>query len=116
MSTKVGSTKDNSLYIDHMLDSIQRIDEYVESKKQFYSSRLVQDAVIRNLQVMSESSQRLEEAIKQDYPDIPWKQISGFRNILVHDYLGVDLDVIWSVVEQELPVLEKALIKQQKNI
>ena len=105
------TNKDNSVYIDHMLDSIQRIDEYVENKAQFYSSRLVQDAVVRNLQVMAESSQRLGEEIKHNYPDIPWKQISGFRDILVHDYLGVDLDVIWSVVEQELPGLEQALSK-----
>ena len=107
------NSKDNSIYIEHMLDCILRIDEYVESKEQFYSSRLVQDAVVRNLQVMSESSQRLAEEIKQRYPDIPWKEISGFRNILVHDYLGVDLDVIWSVVEQELPSLQQALTKQQ---
>lgn len=98
-----------------MLDCIHRIDEYVENKEQFYSSRLVQDAVIRNLQVMAESSQRLADDIKKTYPDAPWKQISGFRNILVHDYLGVDLDTIWSVVEQELPKLEQALTKQQEK-
>jgi len=109
------NSKDNAVYIDHMLDCILRIDEYVESQEQFYSSRLVQDAVVRNLQVMSESSQRLAEDIKQLYPDIPWKQISGFRNILVHDYLGVDLDVIWSVVAQELPKLQQALTKQQEK-
>ncbi len=101
--------KDNSIYVEHMLDAILRIDEYVESKELFYDSHLVQDAVIRNLQVMAESSQRLPENIKNNYPDIPWKNISGFRNILVHDYLGVDLDMIWSVVEQELPTLEKIL-------
>lgn len=109
------NSKDNSVYVDHMLDCILRIDEYVESKEQFYSSRLVQDAVVRNLQVMSESSQRLGDEVKQLYPDIPWKQISGFRNILVHDYLGVDLDVIWSVVAQELPKMQQALTKQQEK-
>lgn len=103
------SAKDDSIYIDHMLDCIQRINEYVESKQQFYSSRLVQDAVIRNLQVMAESSQRLDDTIKNSYLDVPWKEISGFRNILVHDYLGVDLDMVWSVVEQDLPKLEQAL-------
>jgi len=101
--------KDNAVYIEHMQDSILRIDEYVESKALFYDSRLVQDAVIRNLQVMAETSQRLSDEIKNQYPDIPWDDISGFRNILVHDYLGIDLDVIWSVVEQELPRLEKVL-------
>jgi uncharacterized protein with HEPN domain len=68
------NSKDNAVYIDHMLDCILRIDEYVESKEQFYSSRLVQDAVVRNLQVMSEASQRLAEDTKKLYPDIPWKQ------------------------------------------
>jgi len=92
-----------------MLDSILRINEYVECKEQFYDSQLVQDAVVRNLQVMAESSQRLSDEIKGDFPNIPWNDISGFRNILVHDYLGIDLNVIWSVVEQELPNLEKAL-------
>ena len=100
--------KDNRVYIAHMLDCIHRIDEYVESKTQFYESRLVQDAVVRNLQVMAESSQRLSEEIKTQYLSIPWKNISGFRNILVHDYLGVDLDMIWSVVEQELDKREKS--------
>ena len=109
------NAKDDSVYLDHMLDCIQRIDEYVESKEQFYSSRLVQDAVVRNLQVMAESSQRLADGIKKTYPDIPWKEISGFRNILVHDHLGVDLDAIWSVVEQDLPKLEQALTKQQEK-
>lgn len=101
--------KDNQVYIEHMLDCIHRIDEYVEDKQQFYQSTLVQDAVVRNLQVLAESSQRLDENFKLNYPDVPWKAISGFRNILVHDYLGVDLDVIWSVVELELPKLEQAL-------
>ena len=96
------SAKDDRVYIDHMLDCMHRIDEYVKSKEQFYSSRLVQDAVIRNLQVMAESSQRVSDEQKNTYPDIPWKEISGFRNILVHDYLGVDLDAIWSVLVQEI--------------
>lgn len=109
------SEKDALVYVEHMLDSIQRIDEYVESKEQFYDSHLVQDAVIRNLQVMAESSQRLSDEIKKSHTEIPWKNISGFRNILVHDYLGVDLDMIWSVVEQELPGLEKALAKIQQR-
>lgn len=101
--------KDDLIYIEHMLDCIHRIDEYIDDKERFYASRLVQDAVIRNLQTMAESSQRLASEIKQQFDDVPWKEISGFRNILVHDYLGVDLDVIWSVVEQELPRLEQAL-------
>ena len=105
------SGRDDSVYIEHMLECILRINQYVENKEQFYQSHLVQDAVVRNLQVMAESSQRLSDDIKEKYPDIPWKNISGFRNILVHGYLGVDLEIIWSVVVQELPNLEKVLTK-----
>jgi uncharacterized protein with HEPN domain len=60
---------------------------------------------------MAESSQRLSADTKKKYPEIPWKNISGFRNILVYGYLGVDLDIIWSVVAQELPNLEIVLTK-----
>jgi len=105
------NVKDNSVYIEHMLNSIRRIDEYIESRNHFFDSHLIQDAVVRNLQVMAESSQRLSDEIKNQHPDIPWDDISGFRNILVHNYLGIDLDVIWSVIEQELPKLEKILNK-----
>ena len=115
MSTTNSSKKDNSVYIKHMLDSILRINEYVENKELFYDSHLVQDAVVRNLQVMAESSQRLSADIKNKYSEIPWDDISGFRNVLVHDYLGIDLDVIWSVIEQELPRLEKVLSKKSKG-
>jgi len=105
--------KNDTVYIEHMLECLNRIDDYVNDKEQFYSTKIVQDAVVRNLQVMSGSSQRLSDKAKEDYPEVPWRQISGFRNILVHDYLGIDLDVIWSVLEQELPNLKKALISMQ---
>ncbi|MDX8404243.1 MAG: HepT-like ribonuclease domain-containing protein, partial [Mariprofundaceae bacterium] len=88
------------------------INEYTEgSKEKFYASPLVQDAVIRNLQVMAESSQRISDALKKNCTDIAWRDISGFRNILVHDYLGVDPDTVWSVVEQDIPSLYNALKK-----
>lgn len=101
--------KDESVYLEHMLECIHRISDYVDNKEQFYSSHLVQDAVIRNLQTMSESSQRVSDATKGKYPNVPWKQLSGFRNILVHDYLGVDLDILWNVIDRELPALAKIL-------
>jgi uncharacterized protein with HEPN domain len=103
------ASKDNSVYIDHMLDCIARIYEYASGEDDFRRSRLVQDAVLRNLQTLAESSQRLPDPLKDQYPEIPWRNISGFRNILVYDYLGIDLDVIWSVVEMELPKLVPVL-------
>lgn len=106
------SGKDDSLYVEHMLDCIDRVEEYTaEGKEHFYHSRQAQDAVVRNLQVMAESSQRLSEELKAEHDAIPWRDISGFRNVLVHDYLGLDLEVIWSVVEQDLPVIRAVLEK-----
>lgn len=66
---------------------------------------MVQDAVIRNLQILSESTQKVSESLKQQHPEINWRAIAGFRNILVHDYLGLDLQQIWQVIENRLPDL-----------
>ena len=114
---KSGNEADQ-IYILHMLECIERVKTYTfDGESVFLQSQLVQDAVIRNLQVMAESSQHLSESTKLIAPDVPWRSISGFRNIMVHDYLGLDLEVIWSVVSQELPNLEIALskIKEPKD-
>jgi len=108
------SAKDDSVYVDHMLMCIQKINEYTEgSKEKFFVSPLVQDAVIRNLQVLAESSQRISDDMKLLHEDVAWRDISGFRNILVHDYLGIDCETIWSVVEQDIPALYQSLKKMQ---
>lgn len=79
----------DKVYVAHMLESIDRIMEYTElDESRFMASRLIQDAVIRNLQTMAESSQRLSQETLAQAPDIPWRAIAGFRNILVHDYLA----------------------------
>lgn len=67
---------------------------------------LVQDAVLRNLQVLAESTQRLSEDCKSAHPEIEWYKIAGLRNILVHDYLGIDLETVWVVVKKKLPELQ----------
>jgi uncharacterized protein with HEPN domain len=93
-----------------MRDCLGRIVEYTHSDRlRFESSRLVQDAVIRNLQTLTESSQRLSAEIKATEAHIPWRELAGFRNVIVHGYLGVDLGAIWLVVEQDLPALSVAL-------
>lgn len=100
-------TTDDRLYLDHMRDCIERIQAYtVEGRETFETSTLIQDGVIRNLQVMAESSQRVSTAVKDAHPEVDWRAISGFRNVLVHDYLGVDLNIVWNVIENELPTLK----------
>jgi len=81
----------------------------VNGYEMFMNTPLVQDAVIRNLQVMAESTQRLSEQTKRSKPEIDWYRIAGFRNILVHDYLGIDIERIWEIVTREIPALKKAV-------
>jgi uncharacterized protein with HEPN domain len=94
----------------HIRDCLDRILEYTNAERAlFEASRLVQDAVIRNLQILAESSQRLSSEIKGTEPQMPWRELSGFRNVIVHGYLGVDLGAVWLVVEQDLPALSAAV-------
>lgn len=105
------------VYLSHMRECIDRVLTYCqEGEASFRRSSLIQDAVMRNLQIMAESSQRLSDSTKTLAPEIPWRAISGFRNIMVHDYLGVDLDMVWQVVAIELPPLCKSLRALQAQL
>ena len=93
-----------------MRDCLDRIREHTDGERaRFDASRLVQDAVIRNLQTLADSSQRLSTEIKATKVQIPWRELSGLRNVIVHGYLGVDLGAVWLVVEQDLPALSDAV-------
>jgi uncharacterized protein with HEPN domain len=100
--------KDDMLYRIHIAECITRIESYVcqIDKDTFLHAPLVQDAVLRNLQILAESSQRLSEGFKAKYPQVEWYKISGLRNILVHDYLGVDLEIVWNILATELMALK----------
>jgi len=97
--------KDDRVYVGHILRCISGIEEYVVGGPEaFSSSHLVQDAVLRNLQTMAESSQRLSHAAKERRPDVVWTALAGLRNVLVHAYLlGVDLVQVQRALEQDMP-------------
>lgn len=100
--------KDDRLYLEHILDCIGRIEKYVSyKKKKVVDINLIEDGIIRNLQIMAESSQRLSKSLKLKVTDIPWHSLSGFRNVLVHDYLGIDIDEIYQTIKSDLPKLKK---------
>ena len=102
--------KDDKLYLIHIRECIERVEKYTEGGKNgFLASTLIQDAVMRNLQTMAESTQRLSDVTKEAHPEVDWYKISGFRNVLVHGYLGVDLDRVWIIVERDLPRLRRAI-------
>jgi uncharacterized protein with HEPN domain len=104
------SPEADRVLLAHMRDCLDRILEYTNAERsRFEASRLVQDAVVRNLQTLTGSSQRLSDEIKSSEPQMPWRELAGFRNVIVHGYLGVDLDAVWLVVEQDLPALSEAV-------
>lgn len=101
--------KDDRVYLKHILRCIARIEDYTSGgRESFFASPLIQDGVIRNLQSLAESSQHLSAGIKASQPSMDWKGLAGFRNVLVHDYLGVDLDLVYRAVEQDVPELKRA--------
>ncbi len=104
----------DQLYVEHMLECIERVERFTgQDRNRFMRSDLVQDAVVRNLQTLAESSQRLSAETKDSQPGIDWRAVGGFRNVLVHDYLGLDLETIWLVVENDLPSLRDTLKRIQ---
>ena len=102
--------KDDQLYLLHIQECIARIEQYtVGGKDAFLASTLIQDAVLRNLQTLAESTKRLSDGFKGNYPNVDWRKIAGFRNVLVHDYLRLDMERIWEILEEDLPSLKTKL-------
>lgn len=103
--------KDDSLYIDHILQSINNIIEYTKdlSMQDFSRNKMVQDAVIRNFEIIGEATKKVSDDYKQVHFEVPWKAMSGMRDKLIHDYIGVDTAVIWKTIKEDLLDLKKKL-------
>ena len=109
-------TETDRILLEHINECIDRIREYTSDERAaFDSSHLVQDAVVRNLQTLAESTQRLSETLRDTEPGVPWRAIAGFRNVLAHSYLEIDLEVVWSVIETDLPELAAAIKRMMRT-
>ena len=97
--------KSSAVYLHHILECIARINAYTNAidEQAFLKDFLIQDAVIRNFEVIGEAVKKVDPALRRKYPDIPWKNIAGMRDKLIHDYMGVDVRAVWGVVEDILP-------------
>jgi uncharacterized protein with HEPN domain len=96
--------RDDRFYLLHILDCIKRILEYTrDGRDGFFSDTKTQDAVIRNIEVIGEAAKNLSPELRAANPDVPWKQIAGMRDTLIHHYFGVKLDLVWQVVATDLP-------------
>ena len=104
--------------VEHMLSCVAAIDEFLAGDPSRYlASRLIRDATLRNLQTLTESSQRLSAELKQAHPQVPWKKLAGFRNLLVHDYLGgIDDQSVVLVLSNELQDLRTTLEQIRRDL
>lgn len=104
--------KQDHVYLTHILECIARIEHYTrDGHEAFLATPLIQDGVIRNLQTLGQSVVRLSAALKQAHPDVDWRNIIGFRNVLVHDYLGVNITRVWEIVEHDLPSFKQQIMR-----
>ena len=105
--------RDHKLYLKDMLEAIQKIERYSEkmSLDTLLEDDLVQDAIIRNLEILGEAVKNIPEHVKNEHPDIEWKKIAGLRDIITHAYFGIDVEIIWDVVENKIPSLKKSILE-----
>ena len=102
--------KSQRAYVQHVIACIGRIaEDPALGRDAVFASRTLQDAIVRNLQVLCGSTQRIDEPHKERHPAINWTSIAGMRNVLVHDYFEVDFEAVWNVVVRDLPPLEGAM-------
>jgi uncharacterized protein with HEPN domain len=109
--------RDNRLYLSNIKECIERIESYTsEGREAFMQTPMIQDAVIRNFEIIGEATKRLSAELRISYPKIQWQQIAGFRDVLIHDYLKVNLNLIWGVVEKNLPELKATVEEILQNM
>lgn len=103
--------RDPLIYIQDMLESINNINEDTTGLliSDFTQKRIVQQAVVRNIEIIGEATQKLPDYFKDRYPTIPWRKIAAMRNKVIHEYFGLKLDVIWKTIQDDLPELKKEL-------
>ena len=109
----MSAPRDDQVYLHHIRDAIARIQTYVEGLTQadFLDTPIVQDAVIHQIQVIGEAARRVSASFQAKSPAVPWRNIVGMRHKLVHDYMSVDLEAVWTTVQKDIPALRAELSK-----
>lgn len=100
--------RDYRLYLDDMLEAVKRIEKYTKSLilEKLKKDDLVLDGIVRNLEIIGEAAKNIPAQVKEKHPEIEWKKMSGLRDILAHEYFGIDLEVVWDIVKNKLPILK----------
>ena len=103
--------KEDTVYLRHIFEAIEQINEYLcgVSHQQFRDTKLLQDGVIRQLEIIGEATKNLSESTRNTAPNVPWRSMAGMRDKLIHQYFGVDIDAVWSTATQDLPDLQQTI-------
>ena len=101
--------RDEFLYLRHVLDAINTIEEYLHGvdEEKFKATRLLQDGTIREIEIIGEAVKNVSKDIRKSYPEVPWQDIAGMRDKLIHGYFGVDIEKVWDSAKEDLPVLKE---------
>jgi len=106
-------TKDPKIFLLHMLDNIDLIEKDMDGfeKNEFIKNRLLQDGIVRRIEIIGEAAKNVPEEFKLEHSEIPWKKIAGTRDFIVHEYFSIDLDLVWEITQRELKDLKEKILK-----
>jgi uncharacterized protein with HEPN domain len=112
------SKRDVRLFLTDMLEAIEKIERYITGLtfEQFEGSDMVVDAVVRNLEIIGEAARQIPPDLRDQYPEIDWTRVVGFRNIVIHEYFDVDVEIVWTIATQRLSELKAVLRRMFHDI
>ena len=112
------SKKGDLIFIKHILESIKAIEDFSKglTKEKLISSRLKQSAIVREIEIIGEAVKNISNSLKEKYKEITWKEIVGTRDKMIHHYFGVDLDIVFGIIKNDLPILKKQVLKIKRDI
>ena len=101
------------LFIEDILESIKLIEKYIKniSKENLDNNQKLKDSIVRRLEIIGEAVKNIPDNFRKKYPEVPWKKIAGLRDIIIHTYFSLDLDITWDIIKKDLPDLKEKMLK-----